>query len=948
MNRIVTIFSAAICLIFSLYANLQAQNENGIIDNIEELAEKQTIPLTMPDGTDLMADVYLPVLQDSIAVKIPFSAADTISVALFSKGTQYIYYDSVNGEKADKPYELPVIYLRTPYNKSSETIGNIMSFLGYAVIIQDNRGTYESEGVYLPMYSDAWSKTPYHPDYQHKLDITSPDDPRNANNHEDGYHSLQIINELERSYRNDTFLISNGNIGMIGASALGNAQYQLAAARKINPEGPGLKALMPIVATNEHYRFTAVQNGVFRQQLVNGWITRQYENLLDNSLVETDNTIDNNLHSPADYNLSTKSEVAEEAIDYWISYKRAGEVAGYYPNSYLRPDLDASFAPVNRKGEGAANGQYSRYTNMKVPMYHLTGWWDIFIDGQIETYNNLMKHLDDEYIKNQQKLVIGPWAHQTVTERKTGDITYPENVHDFLYDLLSLDTDLESLPLESLFNSEIMQWFRYHLNNNPWKSTGLPKIIIPESEKWEQASIISYKVPSSDYVIPYTKFLNFLAGKDSLTGMPYAYQIFGNEVRDSITIPAPDKPMIQMNRKIHNASIKDFEQVPNVRLYVVGPVNDGINENTGNYWLNTDSFPLKQNISKKAFYLHKDGSFGNERPSNEEADSLIYIHDPNHPVLTAGGANMITRTPVSGRRSQGQMNLADEELAEVTMNRPDVLAFESVALKDSLSVIGYPEVLLVAKSEPTENYSDSTNTDFFVRILDVYPDGKTYFVTEGAINARAREYVRENSNFTKAEDPSIPFTNIASDRQYKFSFKMMPLAYTFGKGHKIKVLISSSNYPRYQSNPNIPLEPGEFFRWEPHDETTYNFRGKDMSARKAKQTLFVMNEPASRIYLPVYGESEALPVVDIRHPSLAEKNDAIKIYPNPVRDHVNIISQSSGNKLLLYDISGQKLREKQFEDYTVLDLTVFDDGIYMIKIVNLQTGEQIVRKILKR
>ena len=168
--------------------------------------------------------------------------------------------------------------------------------------------------------------------------------------------------------------------------------------------------------------------------------------------------------------------------------------------------MDASFASVNASGDGDNEGSFSRYGNMEVPIYHLTGWWDIFVDGQIETYNQLMQYLSDDHgNRSLQKLVIGPWAHQTVTMRSTGDMQYPDNVQDFLFDLLKVELDLKNLPADELYNSEPMQWFRAHLNHNSWKNIGDPKIIIPESKTWQSISSgIKIRIPDRDIILPYT------------------------------------------------------------------------------------------------------------------------------------------------------------------------------------------------------------------------------------------------------------------------------------------------------------------------------------------------------------------------------------------------------------------------------------------------------------
>jgi predicted acyl esterase len=76
----------------------------------------------------------------------------------------------------------------------------------------------------------------------------------------------------------------------------------------------------------------------------------------------------------------------------------------------------------------------SRYTNIQVPVYNLTGWWDIFIDGQIQTWQYLMKYLPDS-LKKYQKLLIGPWAHQTIGTRSTGDMRVLPDGRDHRYPL---------------------------------------------------------------------------------------------------------------------------------------------------------------------------------------------------------------------------------------------------------------------------------------------------------------------------------------------------------------------------------------------------------------------------------------------------------------------------------------------------------------------------------
>ncbi|MFH1001529.1 MAG: CocE/NonD family hydrolase, partial [Bacteroidota bacterium] len=740
-----------------LNANLSAQNGNGQLDDFMEFSTITTVPFTMSDGTKLMTDIYLPVSRDSMVIYFEIPFFGSVPVTVLKQGVQYIIYDSINGEINNEPYRLPLVFTRTPYNKHTEDmIGGVMAFLGYAYAFQDMRGRYSSEGVYLPMYSDGWNKNAYHPEIKHLLDITDFSDPRNGNKHEDGYNSLVfILDSLQRIYQEDTFLLSNGSIGMVGASALGNTQFQLASARKINPEIAGLKSLMPLVATNEHYRYTAVQNGVFRESLITGWLTDMIESGVDDELNEIDSSISNNLHSSTDYGLTNWEEAAILAIDQFVSHSFDGQPSGYYPNCPLRPDMDASFAFVDENGLGDANGLYSRYSNVDVPVYHFTGWWDIFIDGQIHTFNLIRNNISETNgNKNMQKLVIGPWAHQTIGSLTTGDITYKENVHDFIFNLDNIDEiDLENAPLNEIFNSELVSWFRQTLNNNTFANIGEPKVKIPENYSWTAVNdTIFVRVPASDIIIPYKTFLDFITGQNGITGVDVEFNISGNYATYILDVPLLDDPIINVSTPFSESENVDFSQIPAVRLYIPGPIDDEIpeNDNCGNYWFECDSFPFKKDIGFTDLFLKSSGTADFENETGETT-FLSYIHNPDDPVYTIGGANMIVRTPQGNRKSQGQMDLADPDFAPFTMDRSDVLSFLSPAIKDSLCIIGFPKAIIHASSEPIDGIGDSTDIDFFIRILDVYPDGREYFVVEGAVNARARNYAKQLAN--GEEDP---------------------------------------------------------------------------------------------------------------------------------------------------------------------------------------------------
>ncbi|MCK9322198.1 MAG: hypothetical protein M0P32_09375, partial [Bacteroidales bacterium] len=574
-----TIFT---CLnLLFLASALFGQTLNGTLDEISDFAVKESVQFTMPDGTHLETDVFLPITQDSMMVTIDIPGLGPTPVQVIPRGIQYLIYDSINNAINPNPFQLPVLFTRTPYNKhSSSDYGHVVSILGFCFAMQDMRGCYASEGAYYPMYSDSWNKNSYHPDIKHNLDITDFSDIRNGNKHEDGYNSIVFITDsLTRIYDvnrdgiNDTILVCNGSVGMYGASASGNSQYTAAAAHKINPEEPGLKSLFPIVASADQYWVTMVQNGVYRQAIVDNWVGGQLQSVNDEELNEFDFSIDNAIHSFSDYGLTNAEEAFIACIATMLDSSINGSIPGYYPNSAFRYSMDASSASVNSAGEGDINGNHSRYSNMDVPTYHLTGWWDIFIDGQIHTYNQTVNNINDNHgNKSFQKLVIGPWAHQTTTALTTGDITYPENVKSVIaFDMSNVDN--LATTEENIFKSEIYKWFRATLNEK--QGYNAPKFFIPEASDWQVLSAeYSVRIPAEDYILPYSEFIAYLCGLQELPNVPIEINYNGTIITNIYNAPLIEDPILNISEPPPSNTEGYFQDIANVRFYVPGPIDD--------------------------------------------------------------------------------------------------------------------------------------------------------------------------------------------------------------------------------------------------------------------------------------------------------------------------------------------------------------------------------------
>lgn len=921
-----------IFLLLSPTLGYTQSSPNGVIDNVNELMEMDTVFVPMSDGTLLATTVALPVFQDSIVTSINIGGTD-YTIKIVDIGTQYVVTDSSNITL--QSYELPMIFTRTPYNRLGNDEIGFFPFLGYTYAIQDMRGRYGSEGVYFPMYSDSWQKKIYHPTITIPMDITNANAPNNALLHHDGSESVnylaynaQRIADVNSDGIVDTILYSNGTMGMFGASALGNSQYQALSDMPFSAPNP-LKCIMPIVATNEHFNTTLFHNGVYRNSLVNGWIMGQLADLDDNAN-SSDTSIYNTVHSSADYGYSNKMDVANDLIDWFVSEKFPTSPSGAYPTSLLRKDLDASMAPVNNQGYSDPNGTVSRYKNLDVPTYNLSGWWDIFVNGQIETFNRIRKA--NPLLK--QRLVIGPWTHQTIGMRDVGDVTYPSNVLSILkvdLDMAPDDILTDSTLLNKLYHSELLSWYRKYLGGEPY-------FIIPESSQWQDIGIGKIRIPAKNYVVPYYKFLNYLAKKAPLADIPVEIDNGTNITSLTINAPFLDSALIHLSEPISPSTTDVFANRPPISMYITGPTNDPSNANVGNFWLSADSLPFKKGITPDVFYLHQYGLINSAAPTQNEG-TLSYIADPNHPVATIGGNNMIIKTPDNSRKSQGAMNLNNHNFKPLTMDRSDVLGFISTPFNDTVTFVGFPKAAIYAKGKTTTYTTAKTNFDIMVRVLDVYPDGREMFVTGGTVNAKSREYAKSISVGDTNENTLL--TNIDNDTYYYFKFNLLPLGHTFGKGHQMKILLSSSNYPKYQSNPHVPTNAGEFYRWAPGDTSTYVFNGQTLSAQDAKISYKFYDQHPSYISFPRLHSSYFASTKE-------EKLTTPKmlIYPNPAKDEVHIFWNTpvKGN-IYLYSITGKLLQSaailKNQSQYQI-NIQHFSSGVYFVRIPQLGITKKLV------
>ncbi|MEO7649006.1 MAG: CocE/NonD family hydrolase [Bryobacteraceae bacterium] len=253
-----------------------------------------------------------------------------------------------------------------------------------------------------------------------------------------------------------------------------------------------------------------------------------------------------------------------------------------------------------------------------------------------------------------------------------------------------------------------------------------------------------------------------------------------------------------------------------VRIFVMG-TGDGHKTPDGKLfhggsWRDEREWPLARARSTK-FYLHAGGALSTAAPG-EASSSTAYEYDPRHPVATVGG-NISSGDTIllQGAWDQrGGPHVWNFTQPIPLSARRDVLVFQSEPLADDMEVTGEISVTLQASSS-------ALDTDFTAKLIDVYgpsrdfPAGFDLNLEDGILRARFRESLREE----KLMEPG---------RAYPMTIHMYPTSNVFKKGHRIRVDVSSSNFPRFDLNPNTGEPLGRHRRMVTAVNTVYHERSR--------------------------------------------------------------------------------------------------------------------------
>ncbi|WP_232696667.1 CocE/NonD family hydrolase [Brevibacillus daliensis] len=232
----------------------------------------------------------------------------------------------------------------------------------------------------------------------------------------------------------------------------------------------------------------------------------------------------------------------------------------------------------------------------------------------------------------------------------------------------------------------------------------------------------------------------------------------------------------------------DLMEEPPVDIFIMGE----------NVWRKEQEWPLARTNWQK-FYLHSkgkanskfgDGWLSRELPDAENGEAEVdrYQYDPANPV------------PFITEATSSQIGGPDDYSA--IERRDDVLVYSTEVLTEDVEVTGPIKMQLFAASS-------ATDTDYMVKLLDVWPNGVVQRLTDGMVRARFRKGM---------EHPEL----IEPDKVYEYTVDCWNTCHVFKKGHQIRIEVASSAFPKYDRNLNTGEHLGHGSRMIVADQTIYH------------------------------------------------------------------------------------------------------------------------------
>ena len=294
--------------------------------------------------------------------------------------------------RPDAPGKFPALVERTPYDKTKSSeiqVGAHTYFAerGYVFLVQDTRGRFASEGQFYPFLDDGWLRN------------------------RDGYDTVQWIAQQPWS---------DGNVGVLGGSYTGQTAYMIAPTQP-----PALRAMFVRESASDLFDHWVYRGGAFELGFVAAWSTRTFGPDIAARAAGTDGA---NGPDGADGAGSAKQRL-DAAIASLDQDFRHLPLASYPPLRWA-PGWQYFYDWVGHNQDGPYWWQQNvgmNHHRFQVPVYHLGGWYDIFLKGTIENYLGLRERAGTALARDNQKLVIGPWIHgpSNVGKAEVGELKFP-------------------------------------------------------------------------------------------------------------------------------------------------------------------------------------------------------------------------------------------------------------------------------------------------------------------------------------------------------------------------------------------------------------------------------------------------------------------------------------------------------------------------------------------
>lgn len=352
----------------------------------------------------------------------------------------------------------------------------------------------------------------------------------------------------------------------------------------------------------------------------------------------------------------------------------------------------------------------------------------------------------------------------------------------------------------------------HDLEDDYWKKSSI-------SDKYEQLNVPAFHLAGWYDCLLKSTIDNYIEMKKNAAGKgkcnqkiiigPWAHGNFGSVIGErSFGVHASEdwidfrEDLTQLHLRWFDYWLKGIEtnimeEAP-VKIFVMG-----INE-----WRDELEWPLSR-TQYVPYYFHSekgantregDGYLSMGLPSVEPNDQFVY--DPRNPVPTHGGGTMYDGVNTTGPRDQRQVE-----------EREDVLIYTSAPLEEQIEVTGPVTVKLWATT-------DVKDTDFTAKLVDVMPDGTAYNLTDGIVRAKYRNGYQ-------------PETNLIGE-VVQYEIDLWATSNVFLPGHRIRIEVSSSNFPRFDVNPN-----------------TGQTMANSGESRPAKQTIYHNGDYSSHVILPI-------------------------------------------------------------------------------------------------